>query len=88
MLTLSEGLDGQSEGEESEKNDVEFIEAGEDAAEAFESAEEPLHLVALAVHGLVVPPGLQAGAFGRNHREEAGVWSQLESLIVLDRHGP
>ena len=37
MLTLTECLNDQSEIEESEKDDVEFIEAREDAAEALES---------------------------------------------------
>src|SRR3990172_5677168 len=82
-LTLSEGLDDQSEVKESQKDNGEFIEAREDTAEAFESAEEPLDLVALAVQGLVVLPGLQAIASGGNHREEAKVQSQLESLVVL-----
>ena len=83
MLTLTEGLDDESEVEETQKDDVEFIEAREDAAEAFESAEEPFDLIALAVHGFVVLPGLQAIASGRNHREVAKVQSQLESLVVL-----
>src|SRR3972149_8651422 len=78
-----EGLDDQSEVEESQKDDVEFIEAREDATKAFESAEEPLDLVAFAVHGFIVLPGLQAIASGRNHRDEAKVQSQLESLVVL-----
>ena len=83
MLTLTEGLDDESEVEESQKDDVEFIEAGEDAAEAFEPAEEPLDLITLAVHGFIILPGTQAIAFGRNHREEAKLQSQLESLIVF-----
>jgi hypothetical protein len=58
VLTLSEGLDDQGEVEEGEEDDIEFVEAGEDAAEAFEPAEEPLDLVALAVQGLIVEPGM------------------------------
>src|SRR3990172_6227470 len=81
-LTLSEGLDDQSEVKESQKDNVEFIEAREDAAEAFASAEEPLDLVALAVHGVIILPGIQAIVAGRNHREEAKVQSQLERLVV------
>ena len=88
MLTLSEGLDDQSEVEESQKDDVEFIEAREDAAEAFESAEKPLDLIALAVHGFIILPGLQAIASRRNLRDVAKVQSQLESLVVLSRRGP
>ena len=83
MLTLTEGLDDQGEVKESQKDDVEFIAAREDAAAAFEPAEQPLDLVALAVQGLIVLPGLQAIACGRNHRKEAKVQSQLESLVVL-----
>jgi hypothetical protein len=64
VLTLTEGLDDQGEVEESEENDIEFIEAGEDSAEAFESAEESLDHVALAVQGLVVLPRLQAVVAG------------------------
>ena len=81
MLALSEGLDEQGEVEESEKGDVEFIVAGEDAAEAFEPAEESLDLVALAAHGYVIRLGLQMMASGRNHREEAKVQSQLERCV-------
>ena len=83
MLTLTEGLDDQGEVEESEEDDVEFIEAGEDAAETFESTEESLDLVAFAIHGFIVLPGLQAIAFGRNDGNEAKVQSQLESFVVL-----
>ena len=83
MLTLSEGLDDQSEVKESQKDNGEFIEAREDAAEAFESAEEPLDLVALAVHGVIILPGIQAIALGRNDREVAEIQSQLERLVVL-----
>ena len=49
MLTLSQGLDDKGEGEEAEEQDIEFLEAGKDAAEAFEAAEEPFDLVAFAV---------------------------------------
>ena len=48
-----------------------------------DAAEEPLDLVALAVQGFVVLPGLQAIAFGRDHRDESKVQGQLESLVVL-----
>jgi hypothetical protein len=83
VLTLTEGLDDQGEVEESEEDDIEFIETGEDAAEAFEPAEEPLDLVALAVQSLIVEPRMQAIVAGRNDREEAEVQSQLERSVVL-----
>jgi len=83
VLTLTEGLDDQGEVEESEEDDIEFVEAREDAAEAFEPAEEPLDLVALAVQGLIVEPGMQAIAARGDHREEAKVQSQLERGVIL-----
>jgi hypothetical protein len=43
---------------------VEFFEAGEDAAKAFQSAEQSLDLIALAVHGLVILPGFETIAPG------------------------
>jgi len=42
LLTLTACLDTEREVEESKEDDVGFIEAREDAAETFESAEEPL----------------------------------------------
>ena len=77
MLTLTEGLDDQGEVEESEEDDIEFIESREDAAE------EPLHLVALAVQSLIILPGLEAVVAGLNHREVAKIESQLERGVVL-----
>ena len=56
MLTLSEGLDDQSEGEEAEEEDIELFEAGEDAAEPFQPAEEPLDFIALLVKCTVITP--------------------------------
>ncbi len=63
MLTLSQSLDDQGESQETQEQDVQLFEAGEDSAEAFEAAEEPLDLIAFAVHGFVVLPGLQPIAF-------------------------
>jgi len=39
-------VDDQGEGEEREEHHVELLKACEDAAKAFQAAEEPLHLVA------------------------------------------
>ncbi len=48
---------------------IEFLEAGEDSAEAFESPEEPLDLVAFFVEGAVVLPRLDAVGLWRNDRD-------------------
>ena len=57
--------------DEGKVDDIEFVEAGEDAAEAFEPPEERLDLIVFAVDGLVVPPWFQAVALGRRHGNKA-----------------
>ncbi len=75
MFTLSKIIDDQCKIDECEKDDVEFVGAGEDAAEAFEPAEEPGYLIASAIHGFVVLPGIQSVALGRNDWDEAKIQS-------------
>jgi hypothetical protein len=58
-------------------------EAGEDAPEAFQSAEEPLDLVAFAVHGFVVLPRFETVAFGWDHGDEGKIQRQLPGFIVF-----
>ncbi len=60
MFTLAKRFDDEGEVEEAEEEDIEFLEAGEDSAKAFESPEEPLDFIALLVEGAVVFPGLDA----------------------------
>ncbi len=83
MLTLSQSLDDQGEGEETQEQYVQLFEAGEDSAEAFETAEEPLDLIAFAVHGFVVLPGLQPIAFGWDHGNKAEIQRQLPGFAIL-----
>jgi hypothetical protein len=40
VLTLSDRFDDESEAEEGEEHAIQFLEAGEDTAVAFEAAEE------------------------------------------------
>jgi hypothetical protein len=75
VFTLSKIIDDQCEIDECEKDDVEFVEAGEDAAEAFEPAEEPGYLIASAIHGFVALPGIQSVALGRKDWDEAKIQS-------------
>jgi hypothetical protein len=49
VLTLSKRLDDKGEMDEGDKDAVQFFEAGEDAPEAFEAAEEPLNFISLLV---------------------------------------
>jgi hypothetical protein len=83
VLTLSKGLDDQGEVEESKEYGIEFVEARKDAAEAFQSPKESLDFVASAVHSFVILPGVEAIAFGRNHRKEVEFHGQLTGLVVL-----
>jgi len=45
MFTLAKRFDDEGEVEEAEERDIEFLEAREDSAEAFESPEEPFDFV-------------------------------------------
>ena len=62
-------------------NRVEFLEAREDTAEAFESAEEMFDLVALLVNGMIVVPGMQAVGLRRNQRNHSQVEHQLPGSL-------
>ena len=83
MLTLPEGLNDQSEVEESKECDIEFVESREDAAEAFQPPEESFDFVASPVQSLVILPGVKAIAFGQYHRKEVEFQGQLTGLVVL-----
>src|SRR5258707_13166717 len=81
-----------------EEEDIEFLEAGEDSAEAFESPEEPLDFIALLVESAVVFPGLDAVGLWWNDRDHAQAEHQLPGFVALVgaihqqrqafRHGP
>ena len=83
VLTLTQGFDDEGEVEEREKDNIELVEAGEDAAEALKSAEEPLNLIASAVHGAIVLPGFQAIVAGRRHGNPAEIERQLPGLVIF-----
>ena len=65
--------------EEAEKDQVEFVEAREDATKAFEPAEQALNFVAPAVHGFIVLPGLQEN--GQVSYDQAAVQRGRQHLI-------
>ena len=70
MFTLAKRFDDEGEVEEAEEEDIEFLEAGEDSAEAFESPEEWLDLVraiscgAVDAGALHLPGGYEYSAAG------------------------
>jgi hypothetical protein len=72
LLTLSKRLNDESKVDESNKDDSEFVKAGEDAAEPF----EPLDLIALAVDGLIILPWFRAVALRWNYRDEHNIQSR------------
>jgi len=69
--------------EETEEEDIEFLEAGEDSAEAFESLEEPLDFVALLLESAVVFQGLDTVRLWRNNRDHAQAEHQLLGFGTL-----
>jgi len=83
VLTLAKSIDDESEVNEGEEHDVEFLEAGEDAAEAFEAPEEALDFIAFSVQSAVVFPGFDPSRFGRDDRNHAQVKYKLPGLIVF-----
>ena len=83
MFTLTERFDDEGEVEESEEQNVEFLEAGEDSTEAFEAAEESLNLVALLVERAVILPWLDAVGLGRNDRDHAEAKHQLSGFVAF-----
>lgn len=70
MFTLTQCFDDEGEGEEAEEEDIEFLESGEDSAEALQPSEPPLDLIALLVKRTVVLPRLDAVGLGRNDRDQ------------------
>ena len=54
MFTLAQRLDDENESKKCEKDNVEFLEAGEDAAEAFEPPEKPFDFIPLLVQRAVI----------------------------------
>jgi len=54
VSTLSEGFHDEGEREESEEDDIEFLEAGENASEPFQPAKVALDLIAFPVKCAVV----------------------------------
>jgi hypothetical protein len=83
VLTLSDSFDDESEGEEGEENAIQFLEAGEDTAVAFEAAEEALDFIALLVEGSVIAPGINTIAFGRDHRDHIQSEHELTGFIAF-----
>ncbi len=83
MLTLSDRFDDESEAEEGEEHAIQFLEAGKDAAITFEAAEEALDFIALLVEGSVIAPGVNAIAFGRDHRDHIQREHKLPGFIAF-----
>jgi hypothetical protein len=79
LFALAKGFDDEGEVEEAEEEDIEFLEAREDSAEAFESPEKPLDFVALLVESEVVFPGLDAVGLWRT----TGIMPKLSTSCLV-----
>ena len=64
-----------------QKDSVEFIIAGENAAKTFDAAKKPFNLIALFVQLLIIVPRIFAIAFRRNYGYIAKLHSQSSGLI-------
>ena len=81
--TNTKSFDDQGEMNKSHEHHVKLLEPGEDAAEAFEAAKQPLNFVSPLVHLSVVLPGLDPGGLGRHDRDESQVQRQLPGFVAL-----
>ena len=83
MLTHAKPVGDENEADESEKHEVELLEAREDAAVALESAEQSLDLIAALVHGAVIVPRLKAIGLWWDDGNEAQVQSELAGFVAF-----
>ena len=79
----SECFHDQREVNEAREDYIEFLESREDAAKALQSAKEPLHFVAFAIHGLVQLPRLETIGAGWHDRDVAEIEHQLQGGVVV-----
>ena len=68
MFTLSKSLNDECKVDKSEKDNVEFLEAGKNAPEAFQTTQEPLHLIPFLVQLAILFPWVQPVRFWRYDR--------------------
>ena len=84
-VNTTKPFDDQSEIDEVDKHQIEFLEAREDASTSLQSPEQSLDLVASLVHRAIIFPGIDSIALGRNHGNEVEVQRQLASFLALLR---
>jgi hypothetical protein len=68
---------------EGSEHQIELFEAGEDAAKAFEPAEQALDLVAPALEAAIVGPGVKAVRVRRHDRLETELQNQLPVRVAF-----
>ncbi len=68
MSTLTEHFEDESEGDESHKDHIEFVESREDSTIAFQTPKQSLHFVSLFIHLLVVLPRINTAFLRRRYR--------------------
>jgi hypothetical protein len=67
------------------KHYVELVEAGKDAAEAFEPAEEALDFIASAIHPAIIFPRAKTIRIGWHYQDIAKFQAQIAGFIALIR---
>lgn len=66
-----------------QEHHIEFLEAREDAAEAFKAAKQSLDFIAPAVHCTIVLPSGDAVLFGWDDGDEAKIERQLSRVVTF-----
>ncbi len=83
MFTLSKGIGNESEVNEGEEENIEFLEARKDAAETLEPSEQTFNFVTLFIQGAVILPRLDMVGRRRDYRNPSQIQDQLAGLVVL-----
>lgn len=69
--------------DERHEHHVEFLEAGEDSSEPFESTKQSLYFITPLVHFLIVLPRFKPVGFGWHNGSEAKIKYQLSGFVSL-----
>jgi hypothetical protein len=84
-FTLSDPVDDEREIDASKGHDVQFVESGKNATEAFEMTKQTFHFVSALVHFAVVFPRSKTVASGWNNGNETQVERELSGLVAFIR---
>ena len=81
--TKAQSVHNERKEDKGGKHHIQLVEAGKDAAEAFEPAKEPFDFIAAAIHHAIVFPRAKPIGLGRHDQDIAHFLSQLAGFIAF-----